>query len=148
MAARRTVWGEQYVAARGKPTYRDELVLWRNSVEPKISGEAIGEAIDVQRDAISKVETGKNKMYLDDYIMVVRYFTNVPTYKAIAVSVIPTDHPALALSHHFRRRAIPKILLDDYLSCMLFTAEDLPSDHPGVLLARYLNFSVRTRVRI
>lgn len=133
----RTVWGEQHVALRGKPTYRDEIRSWRESAYPKVSLEQLGEVVDMNRDAVSKIETGKNHVYLDDYIEFVKSF---PT------RVIPEDHPARALVKLYARRRAPKVLLDDYLACMLFTADDVTPDHPGVALARYLNFNVRVRV--
>jgi transcriptional regulator with XRE-family HTH domain len=63
-----------------------EIRGWREAAE--VSQQAVGEVFGWGRDAMSKVELGKNNLTLHDYCVVVDFLRDV----------IPPDHPSLALA--------------------------------------------------
>lgn len=69
-----------------------EIRVWREALD--MPQQSVANLFGWKRDAVSKIETGKNEISLHDYIMVVRFLQ----------AAVPEDHPALALADQLMKR--------------------------------------------
>jgi transcriptional regulator with XRE-family HTH domain len=75
---------------KAKRHAREEIRTWRENL--RLSQQDVADVFGWKRDAVSKIETGKNNLYLDEYLVLVKFLA----------AGIPTDHPALALAERLR----------------------------------------------
>jgi transcriptional regulator with XRE-family HTH domain len=61
-----------------------------------LSQQSVADLFDWNRDAMSKVETGKNNLTLHQYLTLVRFLQEA----------VPLDHPALALADQLSHRRV------------------------------------------